>query len=305
MKYTVCPRPSGEATIGASRSPPSRSVGTQRTRGSPGSRWRIGGRSRQPASRTTAASGGWSVRTGMGGGPGRRPPWRTLGAGHRRIGQMPGRGVSGDISTRDMCSGRKASLTRPQPGRRSARPHGSTSSSPAVYLKSTDNRPDDYCWRCDTENISGARQTRGHLFNHCYKWKDQQAVMWARVKEATTRGKQKWRVGDLLADERCSPAVLYFLRSTHVGRTAPPVEENWDSEEEQARALLVSWYWVLFCVFSFCLFKMCTFLVRASLVFTRFISLVLSQCAQFVGGGGAGVLSSSPTFRPGRQTGTG
>jgi len=25
------------------------------------------------------------------------------------------------------------------------------------------------------------------------------------------RGKQKWRVGDLLADERCSPAVFDFL----------------------------------------------------------------------------------------------
>jgi len=54
----------------------------------------------------------------------------------------------------------------------------------------------------------------------------------SRVKEATKRGKQKWRVGDLLADERCRPAVLDLLRSTHVGRTAPPVEGNWDSEEE-------------------------------------------------------------------------
>ena len=26
-----------------------------------------------------------------------------------------------------------------------------------VYLKSTDNRPDDHCWRCDPENISGTR----------------------------------------------------------------------------------------------------------------------------------------------------
>jgi len=42
--------------------------------------------------------------------------------------------------------------------------------------------------------------------------KRSQAVMWARVDEATKRGKQKRRVGDLLADERCSPAVLDFLR---------------------------------------------------------------------------------------------
>ena len=54
--------------------------------------------------------------------------------------------------------------------------------------------------------------------------------MWARVKDETKNGKQKWRVGDLLGDGRCSPAVLDFLRSTHVGRTAPPAEENWDSE---------------------------------------------------------------------------
>ena len=39
-------------------------------------------------------------------------------------------------------------------------------------------------------------------------------------------------MGDLLADERCSPVVLDFLGSIHVGRTAPPVEENWGSEEE-------------------------------------------------------------------------
>jgi len=57
--------------------------------------------------------------------------------------------------------------------------------------------------------------------------------MWGRAKGATKRRKQKRRVGNLLADERCSPAVLDFLRSTYVGRAAPPVEDdNWDSEEE-------------------------------------------------------------------------
>jgi len=40
--------------------------------------------------------------------------------------------------------------------------------------------------------------------------------VWARVKEVK-EGKQEWRVGDLLADERCSPAVLDFLRSAYVG----------------------------------------------------------------------------------------
>ena len=38
---------------------------------------------------------------------------------------------------------------------------------------------------------------------------------------------------DLLADERCSPVLLDYLRSIFVGRVAPPVEENWDSDEEE------------------------------------------------------------------------
>ena len=65
---------------------------------------------------------------------------------------------------------------------------------------------------CDPENISGTQQTRDHLFKHCSMWKDKQAELWARGKEATKRAQQKRRVGDLLADERCSPAVLDFLR---------------------------------------------------------------------------------------------
>jgi len=106
-----------------------------------------------------------------------------------------------------------------------------------MYLKSTDNRPDDHCWWRDPGNISGTQQTRGHLFKHCSRWKDQQAELWARVKDATKRAKRKWRVGYLLADVRCSPAVLDFLRSTYVGRAAPPVEETWDSGGEGGGAV--------------------------------------------------------------------
>jgi len=125
-----------------------------------------------------------------------------------------------------------------QPGRRSGRPYvyqlKSGHALLGVYLEWTKNRPDDHCWWCDPENGSGAHQTRDHLFRHCYKWKDQLAAMWAKVTEETKKGKQKWPVGDLLADDRCSPTVLDFLRSTHVGRTASPVEENWDSEGSEA-----------------------------------------------------------------------
>jgi len=84
-----------------------------------------------------------------------------------------------------------------------------------VYLKSVDNRPDDHCWWCDPENNCGVQQTRDHLFKHCSRWKDQQAQLWARVKEATRKGKRKWRVGDLLAMRGAVPrAVLDFLRGT-------------------------------------------------------------------------------------------
>jgi len=57
-----------------------------------------------------------------------------------------------------------------------------------VYLKSTDNRPDDHCWWCDPDNISGTPQTRDHLFKRCSRWKDQQAQLWARVKTETRGG---------------------------------------------------------------------------------------------------------------------
>ena len=95
-----------------------------------------------------------------------------------------------------------------------------------VYLKSTDNRPDDHCWWCDPESDCRAHQARGHLFKYCGRWKDQRAELWTRVREAAKRGRQKWRVGGLLAGEGCSPAVPGFLRSTYVVRAAPPVEEN-------------------------------------------------------------------------------
>jgi len=137
-------------------------------------------------------------------------------------GRKPRRVASGDDSTRGMSSERMASPTRPsQAEKRTASRFYQLKSGHAltgVYLKSTDNRPDDHCWWCDPENDSGTHQTRDHLVKHCHKWKVQQAAMWARVKEETKKGKQKWRVGGLLADDRCSPAVSGgFLRSDHVG----------------------------------------------------------------------------------------
>jgi len=104
--------------------------------------------------------------------------------------------VRGDDPTRGMSSGRKASPARPaRAEKRAASRFYQLKSGHAlmgVDLNSTDN---DHCWWCDPKNNSDTHQTRDHLFSHCYEWKDQQAAMWARVKEATKKGKQKWRVG--------------------------------------------------------------------------------------------------------------
>jgi len=110
--------------------------------------------------------------------------------------------------------------------RRSERPRGSTRHAlTGVYLKSTDNRPDDHCWWCDPKNDSGTHQTRDHLFKL-------ERPTGRDVGEGQGGDEEGQAEVDLLADERCSPAALDFLKSTHVRRAAPPVEEFWDSEDE-------------------------------------------------------------------------
>jgi len=54
----------------------------------------------------------------------------------------------------------------------------------------------------------------------------QQKILWAEVRKATGRWKSRWKIRDLLADERCGQAVLDFLSTTDVGRLVPPKEEG-------------------------------------------------------------------------------
>ena len=61
-------------------------------------------------------------------------------------------------------------------------------------------------------------QTREHLFKNCPKWKQQQKTLWAEVRRDTGRGKNRFSIRDLFADERCTLAILSFLRATRVGR---------------------------------------------------------------------------------------
>jgi len=65
-------------------------------------------------------------------------------------------------------------------------------------------------------------ETRNCLFNNCKQWKTQQKTLWAEVREATGRGKNRFTIRDLLADTRCTHAVLDFLRSTKVGSRVGP-----------------------------------------------------------------------------------
>ena len=89
------------------------------------------------------------------------------------------------------------------------------------YLNWTKNRPSPQCWwfRYPT-------QTREHLFKVCPEWKPQQKILWVEVKKETGGWKDRWKIKDLLADGRCSRAVLDFLSSTDVGRRVPPLEEG-------------------------------------------------------------------------------
>ena len=61
-----------------------------------------------------------------------------------------------------------------------------------------------------------------------------QAIRWAEVRKKTKKRKGRVQISELFAEEKCSPAMLDFLRSTGVGRTAP--REDGEDEEDQDRA---------------------------------------------------------------------
>jgi hypothetical protein len=55
--------------------------------------------------------------------------------------------------------------------------------------------------------------------------------LWTEVRKETGSWKSRWKVRDLLADERCTRAVLDFLSTRDVGRLVPaPAEEDAQSE---------------------------------------------------------------------------
>jgi len=52
----------------------------------------------------------------------------------------------------------------------------------------------------------------------CPEWKGQQKILWAEVLKESGRRKHRFTVQDLLADKRCSQAVLDFLSTSDAGR---------------------------------------------------------------------------------------
>jgi len=115
------------------------------------------------------------------------------------------------------------------------------------YLAWTTRRPGAACWWCQHKI-----QTREHLFKNCPQWKSRQKTLWTTVLEETrklpgpARGRDRTQIAELLADERCSQAVLGFLATTDVGRTSGPTvaadedgaaseASEWDAREQADR----------------------------------------------------------------------
>ena len=84
---------------------------------------------------------------------------------------------------------------------------------------------------------AGGDSIRSRLVSTCSRTarngKASRRPLWATVLEETnkppgrTRGRGSTKIAELFADERCSQAILDFLATTDVGRTAgPPVAEE-------------------------------------------------------------------------------
>ena len=99
-------------------------------------------------------------------------------------------------------------------------------------------RPDATCWWCQCKI-----QTREHLFKNCPQWKSQQKTLGDSPRN---NPKASWphpdpdrtNIAELLADQRCSQAVLTFLATADVGRTSGPPAAG---EDEDAASEASEW----------------------------------------------------------------
>jgi len=83
-------------------------------------------------------------------------------------------------------------------------------------------------------------RTRTSLFKNCDRWRPQQKIMWAEIRKKRGKGKNWFAIRELFADERCTGAVLDFLRTTRVGvRVGPrelPPENRGERDEGDIRS---------------------------------------------------------------------
>jgi hypothetical protein len=63
-----------------------------------------------------------------------------------------------------------------------------------------------------------------NIFKNCSRWTTAQRVLWDEMPAQTGRRKRPPAICQVFVDERCSEAILPFLRSTDVGRLAPPAD---------------------------------------------------------------------------------
>ena len=72
-----------------------------------------------------------------------------------------------------------------------------------------------------------------HLLKGCPKWRKQQRTLWKEVWKETGKGRRWWKAHEIFADRRYSQAVLNFLASTEVRKTAPAADEDARSEASE------------------------------------------------------------------------
>ena len=78
--------------------------------------------------------------------------------------------------------------------------------------------------RADEEARQVAEEpgARNRLFKGCRQWKTQQRALWAEVRRATGRGRDRFKIRGPFADERRTQSVPNFLRTAGVGSRVGP-----------------------------------------------------------------------------------
>jgi hypothetical protein len=95
------------------------------------------------------------------------------------------------------------------------------------YLQRIKNRPSAKCGWCPCKV-----QTREHLFRNCPRWKAQQKIVWAEVWKEAGRGKDRFKIRDLFANEQCTRSILDILHTTEVGGKTKPKEAREQAQSE-------------------------------------------------------------------------